>query len=125
MSVEPKPARKTGKKRLGICLLIGCGGILLLALAAAGVYLWAGWQGYQEAPKRVEGVQPETHLEDPYSLSPEQTDLLFSSGYPEAFTLLFYQEESPNGSLAGCPARVLGVLYPRGELHLHQRRTDR
>jgi hypothetical protein len=38
---------------------------------------------------------------EPYQLSQEQSDLLQEKGYPEAFILLFYDEEAPDGSLQG------------------------
>lgn len=99
MTTEAKSPQKSAKRGLGICLFAGCGGLLALLLAAGGIFLFAGWQGYQEAPKIIEGVQPGPHLQDPYTLSPAQTDVLISRGYPEAFTLLFYEEESVDGSL--------------------------
>ncbi len=99
MTTKTDSSEKSGKKGLGVCLFAGCGGLLALLLAAGGIFLFAGWQGYQEAPKIIEGFQPGVHLQDPYTLSPAQTDLLISQGYPEAFTLLFYEEVAEDGSL--------------------------
>jgi len=99
MTTKTDSSEKSGKKGLGVCLFASCGGLLALLLAAGGIFLFAGWQGYQEAPKIIEGFQPGVHLQDPYTLSPAQTDVLISRGYPEAFTLLFYEEVAEDGSL--------------------------
>ena len=90
---------KTGKNRVWIFLLLGCGGVLCLLLTIGGIFLYAGWQGFQEAPKLIEDYQPGAQLEDPYNLSEEQMSILVNRGYPEAFTLLFYEEELVGGGV--------------------------
>lgn len=90
---------KSGKSKVGIFLLLGCGGMLCLLLTIGGIFLYAGWQGLQEAPKLIEDFQPGAQLEDPYNLSEEQMSTLVNRGYPEAFTLLFYEEELVGGEV--------------------------
>ena len=43
----------------------------------------------------VQNTNPQ--LNDPYTLSPAQEELLFTYGYPEAFTILFYEEDTIGG----------------------------
>ena len=85
------------KKRTWPCIFAGCGLVVLMLLVIGGVFLYAGWQGYQESAKIIEVQDREPQLEDPYSLSSDQNDSLISYGYPEAFTILFYEEERPGG----------------------------
>ncbi|MDZ7844597.1 MAG: hypothetical protein U5K99_07345 [Anaerolineales bacterium] len=94
-----KSPGKTGKNKVWIFLLLGCGGLLCLLVAVAGLFLYAGWQGFQEAPKLIENVQPGAQFQDPYNLSEEQMTNLVNRGYPEAFTLLFYEEELVGGGV--------------------------
>jgi len=77
----------------------GCGCLVLIILAAAGVYLYAGWLGYREAPKKVDVQNSTIQMQDPHQLSAAQEYTLFSRGYPEAFTILFYEEETVNGTI--------------------------
>lgn len=70
--------------------------VLLIILAAAGLYLYAGWIGYQETPKRVEVQDGQSPGSAPYTLSPEQESNRLSYGYPDGFTILFYEEETPS-----------------------------
>ena len=69
---------------------------LVIILSAAGLYLYAGWVGYQESPKIIEVRDSQPPVSEPYTLSPEQEGNLISYGYPEAFTILFYEEETPD-----------------------------
>ena len=70
--------------------------VLLILLFAAGTYLYAGWLGYQEAPKIIEVRDSKSPESDPYTLSSEQQSSLDSYGLPEAFTILFYEEQTPD-----------------------------
>jgi hypothetical protein len=70
--------------------------LALLILIAAGTYLYAGWLGYQESPKRVEVDDPGSPQSASYALSKDQESSVLSYGYPEAFTILFYEEDAPD-----------------------------
>jgi hypothetical protein len=74
-------------------------GLIFLILVGAGVLLYAGWLGYQEAPKLVEEGVPNVGALETYNLAPAQEALLADYGYPEAFTILFYEEEAVDASL--------------------------
>lgn len=86
------------KKGCWIPLLIGCGGLILLGLLIGGVYLYAGWLGYQEAPRLVEDGIPSGAGPAGYGYSSEQEQVLIEYGSPEGFTILFYQEEAEDAS---------------------------
>ncbi len=66
------------KKRGWIVFTLGCGFVLLLILLIGGIYLYAGWLGYNEAPKIIEVQESGSQLQDPYTLSPEQEEQLFT-----------------------------------------------
>ncbi len=67
--------------------------------AACLVLLSAGCLWFQ-APLLGSGSSgPDSLTAQPYSLSIDQNDLVQELGYPEAFIILFYQEEAPDGSL--------------------------
>jgi hypothetical protein len=111
------------KKRGWTVLALGCGSVLLFILLIGGIYLYAGWLGYQEAPKIIEVLESGGQLQDPYTLSPEQEEQLFTYGYPEAFTILFYEEETIAGTVE--PVRLetwdyytqgIGLTFINGEL---------
>jgi len=78
---------------------IGCGCSLFILLILSGLYLYAGWLGYQEEPMFVEPLALSVQLEDSYIPTKPQEEKLFSIGYPEAFTILFYEEEIPGGGI--------------------------
>ena len=99
------------------------GFIVLILLIIAGLYLYSGWLGYQESPKIIEVQSRDPKFQDPYQLSPEQQDKLFTYGYPEAFTILFYEEEIAGGGTQ--PVRLetwdyytqgIGLTFINGEL---------
>lgn len=90
---NPDQNRNKGNTKIAWLLLS------LILLVAAGVYLYAGWQGYRESPKLVEVKSSSVSFEDPYALSNSQQEKLFSYGDPEAFTILFYEEELAGGSV--------------------------
>lgn len=97
--------------------------LAVLILAAAGIYLYAGWIGYQEAPKLIEVQEYRAQLQDPYQLSTAQQDQLFSKGYPEGFTILFYDEETASGDFETVRleswdyyTQGIGLTFINGEL---------
>ena len=111
------------KKRGWIVFALGCGFVLLFILLIGGIYIFAGWLGYQEAPKIIDVQELGSQFQDPYTLSPEQEEQLFTYGYPEAFKILFYEEETLAGGVA--PVRLetweyytqgVGLTFINGEL---------
>ena len=99
MKETTNPSAKKIKKRGLMVLGAGCGCLFLIILIGVGIYLYAGWQGFQESPKLVEVQDMGFQLTDPYTLSSAQEEQLFSYGYPEAFTILFYEEKTISGSV--------------------------
>ncbi|MGB2963586.1 MAG: hypothetical protein WBB69_06325 [Anaerolineales bacterium] len=112
------------KKKPGWVIFgIGCGCLVFVVLVAIGIYLYAGWLGYKEAPMIVDVQETSPQLQDPYTLSPAQEEELFTFGYPEAFTILFYEEETVGGGIA--PVRLetwdyytqgIGLTFINGDL---------
>ena len=91
---------QTKKKRSWVFLGLGCGCLVFVIFVIVGIYLYAGWLGYKEAPMIVEVQESSPQFQDPYVLSPAQEEELFSYGYPEAFTILFYEEETVGGGVS-------------------------
>ena len=112
------------KKKQGWAIFgLGCGCLVFVIIVIVGVYLYAGWLGYKEAPKIIEVQESSGQLQDPYTFTPEQEEQLFSYGYPEAFTILFYEEETVTGTVE--PVRLetwdyytqgIGLTFINGEL---------
>lgn len=98
MSGTGRPESEKKKKGCMIPLLIGCGGLIVLSLVAGGIFLYAGWLGYQESPKLVEEAAPSGSPPALYGYSPRQEQILAEYGSPEGFTILFYQEEAADAS---------------------------
>jgi hypothetical protein len=122
--------QKTNKRAGWVVIAAGCSFIFLLIVGAVGIYLYAGWQGYQESPKIIEVQSFQPQLHDPYTLSPDQESKLYEYGYPEAFTILFYEEETVPGYYA--PVRLetwdyytqgVGLTFVNGELTTKTRST--
>jgi len=114
---------QTKKKRGWIFFGLGCGCLVFVIIVIVGIYLYAGWLGYKEAPLIVEVQESSPQLHDPYSLSPAQEEELFSYGYPEAFTILFYEEETVGGGIATVRLETwdyytqgIGLTFINGEL---------
>ncbi len=79
-------------------LALGCGVVALIVVVVAAVFLIGGWQAYQQEPKIVEEIVPETFDLASYALSAKQLSVIDYLGYPQAFAILFYEEEQMNGS---------------------------
>ena len=97
--------------------------ILLVILAAAGTYLYAGWIGYREAPKLIEVNNSPELYSSLYELSSDQETNLSAYGQPEAFTILFYEEQSPDQEIQTVRletwdyyTRGIGLTFVNGEL---------
>ena len=114
---------QTKKKQGWVFLGLGCGCLVFVIIIIVGAFLYAGWLGYKEAPMIVEVQESSPQLQDPYTLSSAQEEQLFTYGYPEAFTILFYEEETTSGGAA--PVRLetwdyytqgIGLTFINGEL---------
>jgi hypothetical protein len=79
-------------------LIMGCGVGALIVAAVTAVLLIGGWQEYKQMPKIVEGVQPAAASTVRYAMTPAQMEVFEDMGAPQAFTLLFYEEELLDGS---------------------------
>ena len=111
------------KKRGRAFLGLGYGWLVFIIIIIVGTFLYAGWLGYKEAPMIVEVQESFPQPQDPYTLSSAQEEQLFTYGYPEAFTILFYEEETTSGGVA--PVRLetweyytqgIGLTFINGEL---------
>lgn len=116
MAETTNPSKSKNKKRGWALFGAGCGCLVFIILIGLGIYLYAGWLGYKESPMVVEVQEAGVQLEDPYALSPAQEEQLFSYGYPEAFTILFYEEETVSGEVA--PVRLETWDYYSQDLSL-------
>ena len=79
-------------------MLLGCGTGVLVVAIIAGVLLIGGWREYAQMPKIVEGVEPGSTGGGHYAVTDEQLDVVRELGSPQAFTLLFYEEELLDGT---------------------------
>jgi hypothetical protein len=96
-SGDPAP-KITARKRTVSPVAMGCGvGVLAVAVVTA-VLLVGGWREYKQMPKIVEGAQPDAAIAVDYSMSSNQMEIIGDIGPPQAFTLLFYEEELLDGS---------------------------
>jgi hypothetical protein len=78
--------------------VLGCGvGTLILVVLSIIVFI-GGWQSYQQEPKIVDGIEPESLALSSYTLSGDQAAVIDQREYPEAFAILFYEEEKKDGS---------------------------
>jgi hypothetical protein len=69
--------------------------LLLLGVLAAGLIYYSE---YQTSARLVEGPRTNASIPSRYNLTPDQQALVAESGYPESFSLLFYDEELADGS---------------------------
>jgi hypothetical protein len=79
-------------------LMMGCGVGVLIVAAVTAVLLIGGWWEYKQMPKIVEGIQPVDASPVRYTMTPAQMEVFGDMGAPQAFTLLFYEEELLDGS---------------------------
>lgn len=102
-SPQPAPSAtppvEKGKRGPVRPLLLGCGTGLALVLVLALVVLAGGWVEYQAAPKIVVGLEPGAMEIALHPLSADQQTVIDRLGHPEAFAILFYEEEMDDGSI--------------------------
>jgi hypothetical protein len=102
---EPKPSR-AGKlqaqkpsRRMGLFAGIGCTALALVCLATVGIFLVGGYAEYRALPKIVEGIQVDAAAGALLPLPNDQQRVRAERGDPEAFMILFYDEELEDGSI--------------------------
>jgi hypothetical protein len=66
---------------------------------ATAIVLIAGWQAYLQEPRVVEGIEAEALALAQYPPSTDQLSVIDHLGNPEAFAILFYEEEQGDGSM--------------------------
>ncbi len=86
-SSAPK-RNSAGKTFILIALIIG-----LILCVVLGLILYLGYQEYLVSPKLVEGAYADPSAATTYTLTPDQTAAVAKYGYPDSFTITFYQEE--------------------------------
>jgi hypothetical protein len=95
----------------------------LILIIAAGFYLYAGWLEYQESPMSIEVLEGPMQTERTYSFSQDQEDQLVIYGFPEGFTILFYEEETLDGGVQSVRLETwdyytqgIGLTFENGDL---------
>jgi len=83
-------------------------------LAAGLLLLGSGCLWFQSAPLEFGHSAQESSTGEGYQLSADQSDLILKQGYPEAFIILFYEDEDENGSLQNV-RQELWSYYLAGE----------
>lgn len=97
LATAPAPIETSGKRNWRP-LAMGCGvGALIISIVTA-VLLIGGWREYKQMPKIVEGARPEAAGRGRYTMTPDQMGVFEDMGSPQAFALLFYEEELFDGS---------------------------
>ncbi len=86
-SSAPK-RNSAGKTVILIALIIG-----LILCVVLGLILYLGYQEYLGSPKLVEGAYADPSAAKTYTLTPDQAAAVAKYGYPDSFTITFYQEE--------------------------------
>jgi hypothetical protein len=87
------------EKRSRQPFILGCGTGTLIVVVITTIVLIAGWQVYLQEPRVVEGIEAETQTLTGHTLSDRQLSVVDHLGYPEAFVILFYDEEQGDGSM--------------------------
>ncbi|MCJ7678671.1 MAG: hypothetical protein MUO35_13235, partial [Anaerolineales bacterium] len=88
----PRPSGRGCGKPAGILMLV-IGAFLALAI----VLLYLGRYAYRQMPLEASVRSPSEPTGNVYSLSPDQQAAVAERGYPEAFSILFYEELDENG----------------------------
>ncbi len=83
-------------------------------LAAGLLLLGSGCLWFQSAPLEFGKTAQESSTGKGYQLSADQSDLILKQGYPEAFTILFYEDDDENGALQDV-RQELWEYYQAGE----------
>jgi hypothetical protein len=92
-AVAPRAGAQRQARRPRLArLVLGCGGLVVLALALLALTGVLGYGEYQTTPLLVEGAAPAEGAPPAYPLSAGQQAVVDRLGYPQSFTLLFFQE---------------------------------
>jgi hypothetical protein len=86
------------KKKWLTCL----GGIVLVLMCGVAALIAAWFLGinqFQNSPRLVEDFSFPGQPRTGYLFSDQQKEWIIEHGYPPAFTILFYQEEAPDGGV--------------------------
>ena len=101
-------------------LLAGGAFLLLMGILLIGAIYYSE---YRTSARLVEGLRAPAILPEAYSLSVAQQARVAESGYPESFSLLFYDEELEDGSTGSVRYEVWDyytldkqVIFTNGEL---------
>jgi hypothetical protein len=87
------------EKRSRRPFVLGCGTGTLIVVVLTAIVLIAGWQAYLQEPRVVEGIEAEALALAQYPPSTDQMSVIDHLGNPEAFAILFYEEEQGDGSM--------------------------
>ena len=109
MPVKKDATLNSGKKRGWTIFAIGCGIITIIIVLLLVIYLFIGWQSYQNAPKFISEAKSDITVIKEYDLHQDQMDAYLDHGFPEAFRILFYDEILPDGSIV--PVRLESWSY--------------
>lgn len=93
-----RAAGSQAQRRRRAIIGAGCGAAVVAAMALVGGLLWVGYQDYRTSPKIVEDIQITATPAGRLPLSGEQQQVRSERGAPQAFMILFYDEELEDGS---------------------------
>lgn len=89
-----RKSRRRGCLKIGLAVVIPATVILCAVAALAAI----GLQDLNSSPLQVSDIRPLDLSPDPYRLSADQQDAIAASGYPDSFTILFYDDDFGGGS---------------------------
>jgi hypothetical protein len=103
---SPQATKADPKRRRGLGRRLGAVGCTVLVIGLVGLCVVVGVVAaglineYNLSPRTVEGLTPPDAETALYELSADQLDVSERLGYPEAFFVLFYEEEDEDGSVS-------------------------
>jgi hypothetical protein len=91
--------RAGGKSTIGVKRRwwIGCGLVGIVAVLAIAVLSAAALASFQTSPRRISGYDPGDPPDLAYDLSADQAAAVEDFGYPQSFSLLFFDAEMEDG----------------------------
>jgi hypothetical protein len=88
-----RPAKKPLIRRLG-CVAVGVLAVLGVAGAAVLAFVLIGVRAYNTSPRLIGNITPPEVAIPSYTLSEAQQAVVSAHGYPDSFTILFYEDEN-------------------------------